>query len=68
VLILVEGNSFAGEVLAAGLLESAELGRGGVHDGEGGGAGEVNAERFTHEFGAVAMLDFADPFELARHR
>jgi len=66
--ILVEGNGFAGEKFAAGTFEGAELGRGGWNYGEGGGAGKVDTQRFTHEFGTAAVLGFAGALDLFRHR
>lgn len=67
-LILFESDGVAGEVLAPGALQGAQLGRGRGDDGEGGGAGEVLAQGFADKLGAAAVFTLAGAFDLAGDR
>jgi hypothetical protein len=67
-VVLIQGDGVAGQILAEGTFEGADLGRGGGHFGEGGGASEVDAQRLAHELGAAAVLAFAHPLDLPGDR
>ncbi len=66
--ILIEGDGLAGEKFSAGAFEGARFGRSRGNEGEGGGAGEVVAQRFADKLGAGAVLGFAGALNLFGHR
>ena len=66
-IIVVEGDRSAGEVLAPGAFEAADLRWSGRNFAESGGASKVDAQRRAHEIRAAAVFRPSNLLHLFGH-